>query len=152
MVSLLRVLSILHIYLCLPLRWLSGNYGDLGKYSFGVVDIPKAVDLMDKAFAEITKDGNLMLDDDFKMNIIEPLAKKIKPFKEYLNYMFEERQSCTVGPQAEQDKLYPYYLLRAELYFPKKKEILQSDTFSALISVEASSEFRVEFRDKRKAT
>ena len=69
MVSLLRVLSILHIYLCLPLQWLYINCGDLGKYGFGVSDIPKAVDLMDKAFAEITKDGNLMLDNDFMMNI-----------------------------------------------------------------------------------
>ena len=56
MVSLLRVLSILHIYLYLPLLWLSGNCGNLGKYGSGVSDMPKAVDFMDKAFAEITKD------------------------------------------------------------------------------------------------
>ena len=36
---------------------------------------------MNEAFAEITKDGNLVLDDDFMINIFEPLAKKIKPFK-----------------------------------------------------------------------
>ena len=50
--------------------------------------MPKAVDLMDKAFFEITNIGNLMLDDDFMMRIFEPLAKKINPFKEYLTYMF----------------------------------------------------------------
>ena len=44
--------------------------------------MPKAVDLMYKAFAEITKAVNLMLDDDFMMNIFESLAKKIKSFKE----------------------------------------------------------------------
>ena len=92
---------------------------------------------MDKAFAEITKDGNLMLDDDFIMNIFEPLAKKIKPFKEYLTYIFEERHRCPVGSQSEEDKVYSYDLLRAELYFPMRKDILQSNTFSALISVEA---------------
>ena len=57
----------------------------------------KAVELMDKAFSEITKDGNLMLVDDFMMNIFEPMAKKIKTFKEYLTYKFEERQSFPVG-------------------------------------------------------
>ena len=36
---------------------------------------------MDKAFAEMTKEGNLMLDYDFMIDIFEPLAKKIKPFK-----------------------------------------------------------------------
>ena len=60
---------------------------------------------MDKAFAEITKDRNLMLDNDFMMNIFEPLPKRIKTFKENLNYMFEERQSCLVGLQAEEDKV-----------------------------------------------
>ena len=89
MVSILRALSILYISLCLPLLWLAGNCGGLGKHGFGVADIPKAVDLMDKAFDKITKDGNLMLEDDFIMNIFEPLANKIKPFKEYLTYMFE---------------------------------------------------------------
>ena len=96
MVSLLRVLSILQISLCLPLRWLSGNCCDLGNYGFGVSDMPKLVDLMDKDFAEFTKGRKLMLDDDFTMNIFESLAKKSKPFKEYLTYMFEELQSCPV--------------------------------------------------------
>ena len=43
--------------------------------------MPKAVDLMDNAFVEIAKEINLMLYDDFMMNILEPLANKIKPFK-----------------------------------------------------------------------
>ena len=69
--------------------------------------MPKAVDLMDKDFAKITKDRNLMLDDDFMMNIFDPLAKKINPFKEYLTYMFEERQTCPVVLQSEEYKVYP---------------------------------------------
>ena len=81
MVSLLRVLYILNISLCLTLQWLVGNCVGLGKYGFGVADMPKAVDLMYKAFSEITKDGNLMLDDDFMMNIFEPFEEKINPFK-----------------------------------------------------------------------
>ena len=152
MVSLLRVLSILHISLCLPLRWLAGNCGNLRKYGFEVAYMPKAMDLMDKAFAKTTKDGNLVLDDDFMIKVFETLAKKIKPFKEYLTYMFEEQHSCPVVSQVEEEKVYPYDLLHAELYFPKRKNILQSNTFFALISVKASSEFQVEFRYESKAT
>ena len=114
--------------------------------------MPKAVDLIDKNFAKTTKNGNLMLYDDFMMNIFELLAKKIKPLKEYLTYMFEERQICPVGSQEEEDSVYPYDLLRSELYFPKLNDILQSNTFSALIYVDASYEFRDVFRDERKAT
>ena len=80
MVSLLRILSILYISLCLPLRWLVGNCGDLGEYSFGVADMQEVLDLMDKAFAKIIEDGDLMLDDDFMMGIFELLARSIEPF------------------------------------------------------------------------
>ena len=66
--------------------------------------------------------------------------------------MFEERQSFPVGLQVEEYKVYPYDLLRAESYFPMRKDILQYNTFSDLVSVEALSEFRVEFRDKSKGT
>ena len=111
------------------------------KVRFGVADIPKAVDLMDKASAEIIKDRKLMLDDEFMMNIFEPLAKKIKPFEDYLTYMFEEQQSCPVRSHAEEEKVYPCDMLRDELYSPTQKDILQSNTFSALIFVEELSEF-----------
>ena len=36
---------------------------------------------MDKAFAEITKDGDLMLDDDFMMNILKHWRRKLCPSK-----------------------------------------------------------------------
>ena len=104
MVSLFLFLSILNISLFLPLRWIAVNCGDLGKYGFVVVDMPKAVDLMDKAFAEITKDGNLMLDDDFMMNIFEPLAKKIKPFKEYLLTCFRSDRAAQLDHRQKKKK------------------------------------------------
>ena len=66
--------------------------------------------------------------------------------------MFEELQSCPFGSQAEEEKVYQYDLLRAELCFPTRMDVLQSNKFSVLITVKASSEFRVKFRDDRKAT
>ena len=122
MVSLLCVLSIMNISLCLSLLCLDRNYGNLGNYFFEVVYMSKAVDLIDKAIAEITKDRNLMLYNDFIMNIFEPLAKKIKPFKKYLNYMFERQKRCPDGSQEEEDKVYLYDLLRSELYLPRRKK------------------------------
>ena len=53
MVSLLRVCSILHISICLPMRWLAGKCGELREYNFGVADMGKTVDLMDKAFTRV---------------------------------------------------------------------------------------------------
>ena len=96
MVSLLRVLSIYHVTLCLPLRWLAGNCGDLEEFGFGVADMPMAVDLMDDVFGEIVEDGDLLLDEDYMMNVFKSLAVKIPPFEEYLTYMFDFKQSSPV--------------------------------------------------------
>jgi len=91
LISLLRVLPIFHISLCLPLRWLAGNCGDLIDYDFGVADMPWALELMDEAFSKIMVNEELFLDDDFVMSIFTPILDKIKPFKNYLLYMFEEK-------------------------------------------------------------
>ena len=121
MVSLLRVLYILHISFCLHLGCLAGKYDNLRKYGFVVADLPNFVDLKDKDFAEITKDRNLMLDDDFMMNFFESLTNKIKPFKEYLTNMFYERYSFPFGSLVEEEKVYAYDFLLAELQFPTRK-------------------------------
>ena len=80
MVSLLRVLSILHVSICIPMRWLAGNCGNLEEYGFGVADMPKALDLMDDAFEKVSIDGNLLLDEDFMMGIFDLLVRTMPSF------------------------------------------------------------------------
>ena len=107
MVSLLRVLTIFHIFLCLPLRWLAENYVNLEEYEFGVADMPLALDLMDDAMAEMMANGDLLLDDAFMMEIFKPIADRIKPFKDYLLYRFEEKKSSLVGSRNMENKVLP---------------------------------------------
>ena len=45
-IAMLRVLSILHISVCLPTRWLAGNTQNLANYDFGYYDMGSAQDLM----------------------------------------------------------------------------------------------------------
>ena len=152
MVSLLRVLSILHISICIPLRWLAGNCGDLGGYGFGVAEMPKALDLMDVAFAKIAMDGELMMDEDFMMSIFKPLSKDIQPFQSYLDYMFMEKRSSPVGSRDKKEKVLPFHLLRNELFLSERIDIIQSNPCSTLLCIESACEFRVQFRDGTKAT
>ena len=72
-VALLRVLSILHLSVCMPMRWLAGNCGALEEYDFGVSDMPAALDLMDNKMADIVEDGSLLLSDDFMMSMFDDL-------------------------------------------------------------------------------
>ena len=152
MVLLLHVLSIFHISICLPLRWLTGNCGDLEQYDFGVSDMPKALDLMDKAFAKIIKDGDLILDDDFVMQIFKPLMNKLPPLKEYMTFIFEEKHSIPIGSRKFKDKVLPWDMLRDELFYPSRKDIIQSNMMSATLGVCGACRFQGEFRDTTKAT
>ena len=86
---MLRVLAILHMTIVLPLRWLAGNCEHLSEWNFGVADMPDVVDLMDDAFATILKNGKKILDDTFMFSIFAKIAKQVKPFEDYIEFMFE---------------------------------------------------------------
>ena len=62
MIYFLRVLSILHIAVCMPLRWISGNCVDLSQHNFGVSDMASVVDIMDNTFYEGLIDGEKLID------------------------------------------------------------------------------------------
>ena len=59
--------------------------------------MPDVVDLMDKAFAKIQRDGKKITDDTFMFGIFDKIAKKVKPFEEYMEYMSEQKKSSTIA-------------------------------------------------------
>ena len=69
MVGYLRVLSILHMCVVIPLRWLAGNCHNLSEWDFGVANMAWNVDLMDAAFLEIANDGSKIFNDEFMFGI-----------------------------------------------------------------------------------
>ena len=78
-ISFLRVLAILHISVCMPMRWLAGNCGDLAQYNFGVAEMASVVDIMDKAFGIIVHDGSKIMNEQFMMSMFKKLTRKIPP-------------------------------------------------------------------------
>ena len=72
-VACLRVLSVIHMCVVLPLRWLHGSCHTLSEYNFGVANMASTIDLMDNAWSEIANDGSKMFDDDFMFGIFKPI-------------------------------------------------------------------------------
>ena len=62
MVALLRALSILHIAVCMPVRWLAGNMEHLAQNNFGAVSMGRTLDMLEDAFIKVSSDGALLLD------------------------------------------------------------------------------------------
>ena len=59
--------------------------------------MPDVVDLMDKAFAEVQRDGKKITDDTFMFGIFDKIAKKVKLFEEYMEYMVERNKIIPIG-------------------------------------------------------
>ena len=152
-VSLLRVLSILHISICMPIRWLAGKTAELSDYDFGHYDMGKALDILEDAFEAIIEDPSKFFDEDFMMGLFSEISDKVDPFKAYLEYMFEEKLgNIVVNSKDEEDKVLPYDEIRAAVFYPNRKDIIQTDTLCRELAVTAATAFLIEFRDERKAT
>ena len=152
MVGCLRVLSILHMCVVIPLRWLAGNCHTLSDWDFGVAKMAWTVDLMDAAFLEIANDGSKLFDDEFMFGIFQPIIDTIPPFGEYMNYMFKSKTSNPIGTRSFDKKVVPWEKLRSELMYPTRRDIVQSTEIACELAVVAAITFRREFRDTRKAT
>ena len=81
----------------LPLRWLAGNCEHLSKWEFGVAYMPDIVDLMDKAFSKIQREGKKIMDYVFMFGIFNKIEKRVKLFEEYMEYMFEHKKSNPIA-------------------------------------------------------
>ena len=152
-IAQLRVLSILHIAICMPVRWLAGKTESLLDYDFGYYDMGKALDIMESAFMEIIDDPSKFLDEDFMMGLFSEISDKVDPFKAYLEYMFEEKFGNVVeNTKSEDDKVLPYDLIRAAVFYPDRDDIRKTDDLCRELAVTAASAFLIEFRDESKAT
>ena len=151
-IAFLRVLEILHMTSIIPIRWIAGNCEQLLKWEFGDVDMPEVVDLMEKAFAKIQRDSKKIMDDMFMFGITNKIAKKVNLFEEYMEYMFEHKKSSPIGSFKNEEKVTHWDLLRCDLMFPTRRDIIQSNKMMVEVGIHTAIIFREELWDKNKAT
>ena len=75
MIASFRLLSIIHVAIVLPHRWLTGNAHLLTADNFGITDMAEVVQLILNVLDEIASDGQLVLDQDFMMGILDPIKE-----------------------------------------------------------------------------
>ena len=97
MMALSRVCSIIHIAVCLPLRWLAGNSHKLKRYDWSVRSMGKCIDLLEKALELITDNGSYILDEYFMMGIFNTLHEQLPPFSDYITHMFENKKMGVIS-------------------------------------------------------
>jgi hypothetical protein len=70
----------------------------------------RTVDMLEDTFNKICNDGSLILDEDFMMSIFSEIIEEVKPFKKYLKFTFNVKESNPIGSRAEDKKVKPYHV------------------------------------------
>ena len=157
MTALCRAMAIMHIKICMPLRWLAGNTHFLGQqgYDWSARSMGKAVDALERALVEIESDGGLYLDETFLDGIFRDIYTNddgdevpLKPLEEYMNYALREKQTARL----DGSKVLPWDQLCKELFHPTREENIETDDFVKQLAVEIAQCMLEELRDPKKAT
>jgi hypothetical protein len=112
----------------------------------------RAVDLTYNAVVEVESDGELMLDEDFIMNISSPLYDELPELREHLTYYFEEKESNVTGLFSQGNCVLAIDLAKCELFYPTRIENQQTNDLCVNLAREVVTCLLLEVADPKKAT
>ena len=151
MIALVRLLSIIHLSMTMPLRWLAGKTHELRKYQWGPVSMGRAIDTLELKMEELSRNPKKIVDENFMMNMFAEYRDELPPFQEYWDVIYKKKQ-MTVVARKSGTKVVHLARLRKQLFKP----ILQTekDTTKRMIELAkiAADAILAELRDERKAT
>ena len=123
----------------------------MADYDFGYYGMGKLLTCMETAFEATLDDPSLFLDEDFMLNtMFKEISDQVDPFAEYISHMYEQKVTLTVTG-ANNDNLF-YDDLRAALFYPSHKDIIQTDGLSTGLAVVVAAAFLKKFHDETKPT
>ena len=97
MVAVSRVLSILHLCIVIPVRWISAQTHLLGQYNWGARSMGRVLDILEESMDEINTNHSLILSKDYMMGIFVELHDELPPFKEFWEHKFENNRCQWYG-------------------------------------------------------
>ncbi len=101
--------------------------------------------MIEEAFEKIANDGEMMLDEEFMMNIFEPIVDQVEPFAEYLEFIFENKEGHALRSREKANKWLPSDELCAELFFPTQNYVRQTHSIACPLAEVAATTFLIEF-------
>ena len=97
MIALARLLSIIHIYVVKPFRFLAGKAHEFAEYKWGAADMSQVIKALYGKLGEIDSEPDLVLDAFFMDNIFIKFRRQLSPFALYWDVLFKEKQMKVVA-------------------------------------------------------
>ena len=151
MISLSRLLSILHLAICIPFRWLSGKTHELAKFKWGPMSMGRVLDKLDVALNKLLEKPDLIVDEQFMMGIFDEFANELPPFKEYISDLYEKKQMSVVARQSGA-KVVQFNRLRQSLFSPTRPTDVETTPRVIQLASIAATAVLKELHDESKAT
>eukprot|EP00956_Cyclotella_meneghiniana_P033421 scaffold95984_cov36-Cyclotella_meneghiniana.AAC.1 len=119
MLALSRLLSIIHLSISMPFRYLAGKSHQFRKHGWGAADMSRVIDTLYSKLEDIKESPSLILDETFMMNIFEEYRNELPPFKEYWELMYHRKQMRVVC-RTDGTSVVHYNRIRHRLFHPTK--------------------------------
>ena len=96
-VSVSCLITILPMFVFMQVCFLTGKTHEWNKHEWGVVELGRAFDAWYDAFVELKDHPEKFLERDFMMSIFSSIKHDLRPFEEYLDHMFENKLTASIG-------------------------------------------------------
>jgi hypothetical protein len=80
MIALVRLLSILHLSICMPFRYLARKSHEFKQYGWGSADMGRVLDTLYNHMQTLHHEPTLILDQSFMMDIFKQYREELPPF------------------------------------------------------------------------
>ena len=152
MIALVRLLSILHVSVCMPVCWLAGKTHELKEHNqWGPMSMGRVLDTLEASMIEIAANPDKILDENFMMNIFKEYIEELPPFKEYWERTFQKKQMAVIARKSS-TKVVHFARLRKHLFSPKRSTVVKTKDRVLELAKTAADAILVELHDEKKAT
>ena len=151
MIALVRLLSIIHLSITIPMRWLAGKTQDLKQYTWGPMSMGRALDTLEMKLEELMSDPSLILKDNFMMSMFDEFADELPPLREYFEHLYEKKRMSVISRKSG-TKVVHLGRMRRELFAPSRKTERDTNKRVQELAKVAANSILTELRDESKAT
>ena len=93
MIDLDCLLSIIHMSVCMPFRWLAWKTHSLKEYkNWGPPSMARVIDMLREKMNAIPEKPELILNEQFIIDIFKEYREELPPFQAYWDEMFNNKQ------------------------------------------------------------
>ena len=151
MIALARLLSIIHIYVVMPFRFLAGKTHEFAEFNWGAADMSRVIKVLYDKLGEINDDPELLLDVLFMDKIFMEFRNQLPPFATYWDMLFKEKQMKVIA-RKDGTRVVHYAKIRKELFEPKQSTDVETTGRVIEYTPVAVEAIRKEIVDQKKAT